>query len=220
MKYKIKLSFEHNPIDGVVETVEANNVDEAQEIAVSLASSIYETDSNLGTWIIEEVEELVEVETASAKSTYTSYNTFGYDELSVSYSPYMVSFSQNADNDPTWTCMGYSTYSDFNGDGYIFTTGETSASGEPAETGYSPYLTASNEKEQEGSYTPYVSATTPATSNEGPGMDANQIAGYAAVSAPADFKASCSYHKTLPNGYLPYRSSWIVAVKPGQTLVV
>ena len=47
----------------------------------------------------------------------------------------------------------------------------------------------------------------------------SQLAGYTTFhDIPDSLKASCSYNKSLPNGYVSYRP-WIVAVSPGQKII-
>ena len=218
MKYKVELTW--IPSRGemeITEVVTADNELEAQEVAVQTAGACCDPD-NLGTWRVDSIELVEETNETGTYQPYSASPEAG--ERSTYYSPYVVSLPSDDPADALYPDYGYTSYANFDGDGYVVLLVEDGAEDGSGEVesqidSYTPYVKSSTQVQKSKEYVPYGST---ASSSERRELDANQIAGYTTVEAPPQFKASCSYHKTLANGYLPYRSSWIVAVKPGQII--
>ena len=229
MRYKVNLTWLPNPSSGfsAEEIVNASNELEAQDVAVSLASAVYDnlTRGGDGHWVVNSLE-LIEDENEGTEDATLA------PPLNESYSTYssmVVSVSQDTDDSAIWTSTDYSPY--YVGSFYetYENAGTSAGSGESGYTTYSSYVGTPSEEEQtdanqpaeSSGYTSYSSFTTPAQSNQTQqeSMSSSQIAGYTTFVAPANFNASVSYQTCLRNGYLPYRS-WRIPVCPGRKIIV
>ena len=120
-KYKVNLTWSPDIPEGysTEEIVTANNADEAQAIAVSLADSVYYGEHGIahGKWVINSVETLgASSEPANESDSYTPYfseSSQFYDYDGDGYVSYSVFLAPDADQSPLYVGTSSQEYNPY-----------------------------------------------------------------------------------------------------------